>query len=191
MSANSSELDSLRQCITELEAELEAELEKKNAELEEERRRSDNELMKQINELRNEKATLHAKNYDLEIEVAKLRKDHGSRIEELEKKACEVEQASSVVVVSDSKEDQPSDACSASPTLIGTSLEVKRPEAAEDGDGEVFLLKGRFAGPEATKSGAFSKKGTSGDQSNNANTKLTEDDPVNAFLIEQHKKSIG
>ncbi|CAG8671873.1 8981_t:CDS:2 [Funneliformis caledonium] len=53
--------------------------------------------MKQINRLRNKKAVLHAKNYDLEIE-------------ELEKKACE---ASSVVAVSDSREDQPSDACSA------------------------------------------------------------------------------
>ena len=154
MSANPFELDSLRQRITELEAELE----KKNAELEDEQRQFDNELMKQINELRNEKAVLHAKNYDLEIEVAKLRKDHGSRIEELEKKACE---ASSVVAVSDSKEDQPSDACS-----------------AEDGDGKVFLLKGF-------------KKEASENQSNNANTKLTENDPVNAFLIEQHKKSIG
>ena len=131
--ANPTELDSLRQRITELE--------KKNAELEEERRRSDNELMKQINELRNEKAVLHAKNYDLEIEVAKLRKDHGSRIEELEKKACE---ASSVVAVSDSKEDQPSDACS-----------------AEDGNGKVFLHK-RFVGLKATQSGASSKKGASG-----------------------------
>ena len=44
MSANPSELDSLRQRITELEAELE----KKNAELEDEWRRSDNKLMKQI-----------------------------------------------------------------------------------------------------------------------------------------------
>ena len=122
--------------------------------------------MKQINELRNEKAVLHAKNYDLEIEVAKLRKDHGSRIEELEKKACEVEQASdcvasgSVIVMSDYKEEQPNDACS-----------------AEDGDGKVFLLRG-FAGLKATQLGASSKKGASGDQSNNANTKSTENDSM-------------
>src|SRR6266487_1908157 len=140
--ANPSELDLLRQRITELEAELE----KKNVELEEERRRSDNELMKQINELRNEKAVLHAKNYDLEIEVAKLRKDHGSRIEELEKKACEVEQASSVEqpqnerfkgqAVPNTVVDMPDDA------KLEQDSSVVDGQSQDAEDGKVFLLRG-------------------------------------------------
>src|SRR4051794_27292579 len=72
--ANPSELDLLRQRISELEsknAKLEAELEKKNVELEE-RRLSVDHLMKQINELRNSNIKRDAENAELKVRVAKL-----------------------------------------------------------------------------------------------------------------------
>src|ERR1043165_3796296 len=149
--ANPTELDSLRQRITELEAELD----KKNVEI-----------------------------FDLNNENQKLRKELESRIEELEKDRADTD-------AENIKRDAENAELKVRVAKLEQDSSVVDEQSQDAEDGKVFLLRGRFAGPEATKSGAFSKKGTSGDQSNNANTKLTEDDPVNAFLIEQHKKSIG
>ena len=170
----SSELELLRQRISELEA--------KNAKLEAEKA----ELLKQVME---RDAKRDAENTELKSRVGELE----ARLAILEQDGKEViaEVQSSIV--------NPVSAIDVSDTVVDMSDDAKLEqdssvvdEQSQDAeDGKVFLLRGRFAGPEATKSGAFSKKGTSGDQSNNANTKLTEDDPVNAFLIEQHKKSIG
>src|SRR4051794_9322813 len=80
--ANPSELDLLRQRISELEsknAKLEAELEKKNVELEE-RRLSVDHLMKQINELRDDNIKRDAENAELKVRVAKL--EQGSSVEQ-------------------------------------------------------------------------------------------------------------
>ncbi|RGB43585.1 hypothetical protein C1646_749600 [Rhizophagus diaphanus] len=79
--ANPSELEILRQRNAELGAKI-SRLEKKNIELEEERRLSTNDLMKQIIELRNERALLHTENFDLKFEITRLRKELGSRIED-------------------------------------------------------------------------------------------------------------
>ncbi|GES97287.1 hypothetical protein GLOIN_2v1824211 [Rhizophagus clarus] len=89
---NPSELDLLRQSIIDLESELE----KKNDELEG-WRLGHNDLMKQI--------------FDLERENEKLRKELGSRIEDHETRL----EGSSVLNMSDPKDEQPNDACSADP----------------------------------------------------------------------------
>src|ERR1044072_2633488 len=142
--ANPSELDLLRQRITELETE----------------------------------------NFDLKNENQKLRKELESRIEDHETRLAKVEQDSSVE--QSQNERFKGQAYDVPNTVVDMADDAKleqdpsvvdeQPQDAEDG--KFFTLRGF-------------KKGTSGDQSNNTNTKLTEDDPVNAFLIEQHKKSIG
>ncbi|PKY12818.1 hypothetical protein RhiirB3_518319 [Rhizophagus irregularis] len=80
--ANPSELEILRQRNAELGAKI-SRLEEKNFELEEERRLSSNYLMKQMIELRNERALLHTENFDLKFEITKLRGSH--YIDELKK----------------------------------------------------------------------------------------------------------
>src|ERR1044072_9525513 len=142
--ANPTELDSLRQRITELEAELE----KKNVEI-----------------------------FDLNNENQKLRKELESRIEELEKDRADSD-------AENIKRDAENAELKVRVAKLEQDSSVVDEQSQDAEDGKVFLLKG-FA------RGAFSKKGASGDQSNNANTKLTENDPINAFLIEQHKKSVG
>src|ERR1044071_8405446 len=133
-----SELDVLKQRITELEAELE----KKNVKI-----------------------------FDLNNENQKLRKKLESRIEELEKDRADSD-------AENIKRDAENAELKVRVAKLEQDSSVVDEQSQDAEDGKVFLLRGF-------------KKGTSGDQSNNANTKLTEDDPMNAFLIEQHKKSIG
>src|ERR1041384_1867432 len=125
--ANPTELDSLRQRITELEAELE----KKNVEI-----------------------------FDLNNENQKLRKELESRIEELEKDRADSD-------AENIKRDAENAELKVRVAKLEQDASVVDEQSQDAEDGKVFLLRGF-------------KKGTSGDQSNNANTKLTEDVPVNA-----------
>src|SRR5436305_7562672 len=100
--ANPSEIDLFRQSITDLEAELE----KKNVELEE-RRLSVDHLMKQINELRDAKGIHLAEIFDLKHRIEGLEKNRaGNDAEnikrdaenaELKVRVAKLEQDSSVV----------------------------------------------------------------------------------------------
>src|ERR1044072_76189 len=172
--ANPTDLELLRQRISELEsknAKLEAGLEKKNVELEE-RRLSVDHLMKQINELKDENIKRDTENAELKVRVEKL--EQGSSVEQPQNEQFKSQAVDVPNTVVDLLED----------AKLEQNSSVVNEQSQDAEDGKVFLLKG-FA------RGAFSKKGASGDQSNNANTKLTENDPINAFLIEQHKKSVG
>src|ERR1044072_4095714 len=172
--ANPTDLELLRQRISELEsknAKLEAGLEKKNVELEE-RRLSVDHLMKQINELKDENIKRDTENAELKVRVEKL--EQGSSVEQPQNEQFKSQAVDVPNTVVDLLED----------AKLEQNSSVVNEQSQDAEDGKVFLLKG-FA------RGAFSKKGASGDQSNNANTKLTEDDPINAFLIDQHKKSVG
>src|SRR3954468_17931031 len=121
--ANPSELDLLRQRITELETE----------------------------------------NFNLKNENQKLKKKLESRIKDHEIRLAKVKQVSSV--------EQPDDV-----KLEQDSLVVNK-QSQDAEDEKVFLLRGEYA------KGASSKKEANGNQSNNANTKSTEDDSMDAFLI--------
>src|ERR1043166_535560 len=160
-----SELDVLKQRITELEAELE----KKNVEI-----------------------------FDLNNENQKLRKELESRIEELEKDRADTD-------AENIKRDAENAELKVRVAKLEQDSSVVDVQSQDAEDGKVFLLRGRFAGPEATKSPAISL-GVSSKKlqreltapempSVTLNAKeakfSTEDDPINAFLIEQHKKSVG
>src|SRR5215207_4329533 len=129
--ANPTDLDLLRQRITELEAE--------------------NVKLRQIIE---ENTRREAENVELKSRVGKLE----ARFAILEQSPPIVSSEVSAVDVSDTVVDMSDDAKLEQDSSV-VDEQSQRPRRGENAeDGKVFLLRERFARPEATKSGVSSKK---------------------------------